>query len=56
MMFLKNVHRLVLATVMLATGSSVAWATSSVLGPDRHSNLKLLETAPLLFEYHRLTT
>ncbi len=34
----------------------MAWSASPVLGPDHHRNLKLLETAPLLFEYHRLTT
>lgn len=35
---------------------ALSWAASPVLGPDRTRNLKLLETAPLLFEYHRLTT
>ena len=35
---------------------AVSWAASPVLGPEHTRNLKLLETAPLLFEYHRLTT
>jgi hypothetical protein len=35
---------------------ALSWAASPVLGPDRTRNLKLLETAALLFEYHRLTT
>ena len=55
-MFLKNVHRLTFAATLLVAGVAVAWSASTVLGPDRPRNLKLLETAPLLFEYHRLTT
>ena len=55
-MFLKNISRLSLTATLLVAGVTVAWSASTVLGPDRHSNLKLLETAPLLFEYHRLTT
>ena len=43
----------VLTVLVLAAAS---WAVSPVLGPDRVRNLKILETAPLLFEYHRLTT
>ena len=48
--------RSLLVVALLTAVSSAVWAASPVLGPDRHSNLKLLETAPLLFEYHRLTT
>ena len=44
------------AVLMMLAMAAASWAASSVLGPDRHSNLKMLETAPLLFEYHRLTT
>ena len=55
-MFLKNVHRLTFAATLLVAGVAVAWSASTVLGPDRPRNLKLLETAPLLFEYHRLST
>ena len=55
-MFLKNIKRSFIAVALLTATAGVAWAASPVLGPDRHSNLKMLETAPLLFEYHRLTT
>ena len=55
-MFLKNVHRIIFAATLFTAGVTVAWSASPVLGPDHHRNLKLLETAPLLFEYHRLTT
>ena len=55
-MFLKNIQRPLFALAVLAAGFSLAWSASPVLGPDHHRNLKMLETAPLLFEYHRLTT
>lgn len=55
-MFLKKRFRLFPAVILLVTGASLAWSASPVLGPDHPRNLKLLETAPLLFEYHRLTT
>ena len=52
-MFLKKRFRLFPAVILLVTGASLAWSASQVLGPDHPRNLKLLETAPLLFEYHR---
>ena len=48
--------RLQLAVLVWLALAAVLWAASPVLGPERTRNLKLLETASLLFEYHRLTT
>lgn len=41
---------------LLCTFASSSFAASPVIEPERTFNLRTLETAPMLFEYHRQTT
>lgn len=43
-------------SVLLLAGVGESWASSPVIEPERSRNLRTLETAPMLFEYHRQTT
>ena len=43
-------------SVLLLTGVGESWAASPVIEPEHSRNLRTLETAPMLFEYHRQTT
>ena len=45
-----------LSCFLLVAGVSESLATSPVIEPERTRNLRTLETAPMLFEYHRQTT
>lgn len=42
--------------LFVAVFATVAFAASPVLGPENVRNLRLLETSPMLFEMHRVTT
>lgn len=42
--------------LFVALFTTVAFAASPVLGPENVRNLRLLETSPMLFEMHRVTT
>lgn len=45
-----------LSCFLLVAGVSESLAASPVIEPERTRNLRTLETAPMLFEYHRQTT
>ena len=45
-----------LSCVLLFAGVNNSFAASPVIEPERTFNLRTLQTAPMLFEYHRQTT
>ena len=53
-MIFSNRHFLFWLLVSLT--AAIAFARSPIISSERSRNLKQLETTPLLFEYHRMTT